>query len=66
MNIFLFHTFIYYYWFRDFIYSSRNPIIIYILLLAICLVISFTLEYIKKIIRFEKLVNYIDSLYGIR
>lgn len=66
MNIFLFHTFIYYYWFQDFIYSSRNPIIIYVLLLAICLVISFVLEYIKKIIRFDKLVNYIDSLYVIK
>lgn len=66
MNIFLFHTFIYYYWFRDFIYASRNPIIIYLILLAICLVVSLTLEYIKKIILFDKFVNYIDSLYGIR
>lgn len=48
MNIFLFHTFIFCFWFRDFIYASRNPIIIFSLLLGICLIISIVLEYIKK------------------
>ena len=57
MNIFLFHTFIYYYWFRDFIYSSRNPIIIYLLLLFICLTVSILIELIKKTVCFDKLCN---------
>lgn len=48
MNIFLFHTFIYYYWFRDFIYTSRNPIIIFLTLLVICIPISMLLEWVKK------------------
>ena len=48
MNIFLFHTFIFYFWFRDFVYASRNPIIIFLILLAICITISITLEGIKK------------------
>jgi len=48
MNIFLFHTFIYYYWFRDFIYASRNPIIIFLTLLVICIPISMLLEWVKK------------------
>ncbi|MCH5308522.1 MAG: acyltransferase [Prevotella sp.] len=48
MNIFLFHTFIFYFWFKEFIYASHNPIIIFVLLLSICLIISIGLEWIKK------------------
>lgn len=48
MNIFMFHTFIYYYWFRDYIYITRNPLIIFIELLGICWLISVVLEFIKK------------------
>ena len=48
MNIFLFHTFIYYFWFKEFIYASRNPIIIFVLLVSICLIISMGLKWIKK------------------
>lgn len=49
MNIFLFHTFIFSYWFKDFIYSSRNPFIIFFLLLGICVIISVILEQLKKL-----------------
>lgn len=55
MNIFLFHTFIYAYYFESFIYSSRNPILIYLLLLGICLVLSFLIEKLKKYIGFNQL-----------
>ena len=48
MNIFLFHTFIFYFWFQDIVYASRNPIIIFFTLLAICILISMALELIKK------------------
>lgn len=48
MNIFLFHTFIFLFWFQDVVYASRNPIIIFLTLLAICLPISIALEWIKK------------------
>lgn len=48
MNIFLFHTFIFYFWFQDFVYASRNPVIIFLTLLAICLPISIALELVKK------------------
>lgn len=48
MNIFLFHTFIFYFWFKEFIYASRNPIIIFALLLSICLILSIGLEWVKK------------------
>ena len=48
MNIFLFHTFIYYFWFREYIYFTRMPIIIYLILLIVCIVISVMLEWVKK------------------
>ena len=40
MNIFLFHTFIFLYWLKDFIYYTRKPIIIFVSLLIPCLIIS--------------------------
>ena len=50
MNIFLFHTFIYYYWFREIIYAPRNPVVIYAFLLAVCLLVSFAIEKLKSLI----------------
>lgn len=62
MNIFLFHTFIFYYWFRDEIYASHNPLIIFLLLLSTCIIISIILEYIKRAIHFETLLKKLNSL----
>ena len=55
MNIFLFHTFIYSYYFEDFIFFSRNPLIIYITLLLTCILISLFIEFIKDKIGFYKI-----------
>jgi peptidoglycan/LPS O-acetylase OafA/YrhL len=55
-NIFLFHTFIYYYYFPDFIYSFKYPVLIFAVLLGICLVISVGIEKFKKEIGFDKLI----------
>ena len=55
MNIFLFHTFIYLYYFKEFIFWSRNPIIIYLTLLIVCLLVSMVLETIKQKIGFYKI-----------
>lgn len=63
MNIFLFHTFIYYFWFQNFIYSSRNPVVIVILLLVICLVISIFIEKAKRLIGFNRLLDKINKTY---
>ena len=48
INIFMVHTFIYHYWFKNFIYSFENPFIIFFVLLFICTMISVLLEFIKK------------------
>lgn len=62
MNIFLFHTFIFLYWLKDFIYYTRNPIIIFVSLLIPCLIISIVIEKIKAVIGFNKMNMYIEKL----
>lgn len=47
-NIFLFHTFIYGYYFHDYIYWSSNPIVIVSTLLVVCIIISIIIEFLKK------------------
>lgn len=56
-NIFLFHTFIYYYFFTDWIYALRNPLLVFGLLLAVCMVLSAGIEKLKALIRFYPLQN---------
>ena len=48
MNIFLFHTFIFSHWFKSLIYFQKNPILIFLVFLAICLLISMMLEWVKS------------------
>lgn len=50
-NIFLTHTFIYMYYFNDFIYSLSNPILIFMVLLISSLSISVMIEKIKYRLR---------------
>ncbi len=54
-NIYLFHSFIYYYYFHDFIYCSKNPIIISLTLLIVCIPISMVIEWLKRLLYFNKL-----------
>ena len=56
-NIFLFHTFIYYLYFPFLIYWSRNPLLIFLSLLASSIVLSIGLEKLKEWIGFYKLQN---------
>ena len=55
-NIFLFHTFIYYYYWGNFIYAFHYSLLIFAVLLGICLVVSVGLEKLKEIIGFNKLI----------
>lgn len=60
MNIFLFHTFIYLYWFKSYIYFTSNPLLIFLSLLISCLAISFAIERIKTMINFRFLIQKIE------
>ncbi|MEK8085697.1 acyltransferase [Aquabacterium sp. A3] len=56
-NIFLFHTFVYAYFWRDFIYASGHPAAIFVTLLLVCLAVSEVLERIKQAIGFHVAVR---------
>lgn len=56
-NIFMFHTFIYSYYFSNIIYSLRYSLAIYVFLVLVCLLISAVLEKIKKVIKYNHLIQ---------
>lgn len=47
MNIFMIHTFLYFYFYREYIYFTSNPAAIFGVLLASSLLLSIILEFIK-------------------
>ena len=55
INMFLIHTFIFYYWFTKYIYITRNPILIFLSLLTSSYIASVIIEWIKRKIGFYKL-----------
>lgn len=55
--IFMFHTFIFEYYFPDFIYSPKYAPLIFLLLTVICLLTAFCLDTFKKLIRFSRFQN---------
>lgn len=61
MNIYMVHTFIYYYFFKDFIYGFKYPIIIFIVLLVLSLLFSISLEFAKNKLGFYKAISYLTS-----
>ena len=61
MNIFLTHNFFRVFWCPDVVYSFRSAWIIPLVLLIITLIFSIMVELLKKLIRFESLVNWIKN-----
>lgn len=57
MNIFLTHTFVRLYYLRDFVYSFKHFLLIILVLLLISLAISFVLEFLKKITKYNILIE---------
>lgn len=58
-NIFLFHTFIYAYYFRSYIFWTTNPVLIFLTLLISSLVLSLIIEYLKERLGVNKLQDYL-------
>jgi hypothetical protein len=54
-NIFLFHSFIFYYYWHDKVYYFKDPFLIFTVFLSVCLLVSIFIEQIKKLILFYKL-----------
>ncbi len=66
-NIFMFHSFIYLYNFRDIIYAPKYPALIMLFLLAVCLVISVLIELLKKYVGINKAISFVgESLVGLK
>lgn len=59
LNIYLIHTFVFYYFFKSFIYSFSYPFIIFLVLLTISLVVSVIIEFLKHKLCFYKLQDFI-------
>lgn len=57
MNIFLTHTFIRWWCLKDYTYSFKYAIVIYVVLLFNSLIISFFIEGVKKLTRYDKLIG---------
>ena len=55
--IFMFHTFIYSYYFTGFIYWFKYPVVIFVVLIVICYGIAVGLNYLKRMIRYGQLVE---------
>jgi len=62
MNMYMVHTFIFVYFFKDFIYGFKYPILIFLALLLSSLTVSIILEEIKKRIGLYRLQNYLIDL----
>ncbi len=66
-NIFMFHTFIYSIDFKEFVYAPKYSVLIYVLFVIECLIISMAIEKLKKIIRYDKLINNIQlKIMGVK
>ena len=57
MNMFLIHTFIFYFWFTDYIYITRNPLLILLSLVVSSLLCSVAIEQVKNMVGFYKLLQ---------
>lgn len=60
-NIFLFHTFFFSLYFKEYIYWTTNPILIYVTLFVVCMIISVTIETIKEYTGMYKLQKYLTK-----
>jgi len=61
-NVFLFHSFIYYYFWAEWLYGIGQPIWIFLTLFSICLALSIVIEYLKKLLLIDLLQKKVIAL----
>ena len=59
--IFMFHTFIYSYYFKEFIYSFKYSVIIFIIMLVICYAIAWFIHWLMNITGYTKMIKKVTS-----
>lgn len=65
-NIFMMHTFIYGYFFKDMFYSLKYPFLIYTTILITCFIIAIAIEKLKKITKYNTLEAKVHKLINRR
>lgn len=65
MNMYLIHTFIFSYFFHNFIYGFKNPCLIFLVLFSTSLLLSLAFETLKKIIGFYRFQTKIINLINV-
>lgn len=61
MTIFLTHTFIRQYYLRDFVYSFKHFMLIFAVLLVLSVALALVLDFIKKLCKYDLLINKITA-----
>ena len=59
MNMFLTHTFVFEFWFREFTFSFRYPLLILTVLVIDTLLISVVIEWLKKLLHVDQFTKFI-------
>lgn len=62
MNMYLVHTFIFAYFFKEFIYGFKYPVLIFLALLATSLLTSIVVEQLKRITRYNNLITKLSNI----
>jgi len=62
MNMYLVHTFIKFYFFPEFIYGFKYPILIFLALLATSLLTSIIIEQLKRIMHYNVLITKLSNI----
>ena len=63
--IYMFHSFIYFYYFKSLIYSAKYSILILILLLAVCYIVARLLVFLQHLLRIDLLVNRLTGVKAV-
>jgi len=58
-NIYLIHTFFFYYWFPNFFISMKHPLVIWGILIALSFITSIAIEHMKAILGWNKISAYL-------
>lgn len=62
MNIFLVHNFMRHIYLKDFLFSFKNFIVIFLVLLVLSLIIAIIIEWVKKLIKYDRFIDKIISV----
>lgn len=63
-QIFMFHTFIYHYYFKEQIYWFKYSILIYLVMVIVCYVVARLISWLMQVTRYNKLIKKITTIRG--